>query len=331
MEKKCLVCSGNVRSITSYKTFSDFLLPAGSSVPEKEDISALDSGPHARLYAVLNTLKEQNAALAKAVSSIPFTDAQSTSLSSSFVLPPRVDEGEEPPHIESPASGSMSLFRSKSKRASIATSTSDSLWFDAPEFDDGPEEFLLESTGADDHGPDSRIIDSNDREDADSVDTDIGGEETPKREPVELPPDPSQVIRRAQLPSLPPADEGSLFAVLKKNVGKVSSVVFSGAMNPPPALGFGQCGPACDVQRTPHFATAGCRGTRILRPLDTGRSEHGSGRQNMLRCCFCRVRLCAYQVQERQKGIVSESKTQLTPTSAYDLQQSHAWRDIRGP
>jgi oxysterol-binding protein-related protein 3/6/7 len=219
--KKCLVCSGNVRCSNSHQDFSDTLFAAVSSVPEKDDVTVLDSGAHARLYAALNTLKEQNAALAKAVSSISFTDAQSSSLSSSFVLPPRVDEGEEPPHTESPTSTSISLFRSKSKRTSISTSTSDSLWFDAPEFDDGPEEFLLESAGADDHGPDSRIIDYNDREDANSGDTDIEGDETPKREPIELPPDPSQVIRRAQLPSLPPADEGSLFAVLKKNVGKV--------------------------------------------------------------------------------------------------------------
>jgi len=180
-----------------------------------------DSGAHGRLCAVLNTLKEQHAALAKAVSSISYTEAPSSSLSSSLVLPPRVEEGEEVFHTEFPASASTSLFRSRSKSASIATNTSDSLWFDAPEFDGGPEEFLLEPTGADDHGPDSRIIDSNDREDSNSIDTDIEEEETPKHEPAELPSCPSQITRRTQLPSLPPADEGSLFAVLKKNVGKV--------------------------------------------------------------------------------------------------------------
>ena len=174
------------------------------------------------------------------------------------MLPPRVDEGEEPPLSESPASAPTSLFRSKSKRTSIATSTSDSLWFDAPEFDDGPEEFLLESTGADDHGPDSRMIDSNDREDVYSVDTDIEGEQTPKHEPVGLAPDPSQVIRRAQLPSLPPADEGSLFAVLKKNVGRVRYVDLEGNMNTQFVLGFGQRSPPCDVQRASYIATTGC-------------------------------------------------------------------------
>lgn len=200
---------------------SDTLPPAGSSVPEKDEVPVSDSGPHARLYAVLNTLKKQHAALAKAVS---YTDGQSTSLSGSLVLPPRVDEGEEP-RSESPTSTSTPLFRSGSKRTSIATNTSDSFWFDAPEFDDGPEEFLLESTGADDRGLENRTTDSNDQEESNSIDTDIG-EETPKLEPVELPLDPLQVIRRIQLPSLPPADEGSLFAALKKNVGKVRSVDF---------------------------------------------------------------------------------------------------------
>jgi len=180
-----------------------------------------DPGAHARLYAVLDTLKEQHAALARAVSSISYTDAPSTSLTSSLVLPPRVEEGEEMSHTESPNPASTSLFRPQSKRGSISTSASDSLWFDAPEFDDGPEEFLLEPTAADDHGPDSRIIDSNHREDSNSIDTDIEGEETPKHDAAELPSEPSHVTRRIQLPSLPPADEGSLFTVLKKNVGKV--------------------------------------------------------------------------------------------------------------
>jgi hypothetical protein len=217
---------------------------ASSSVPEKDDISVIDSGAHTRLYAALNALKEQHAALARAVSSISFTDAPSTSLASSLVLPPRVEEGEEAFHTDSQTSTS-SLFRSRSKRASVSTSTSDSLWFDAPEFDGGPEEFLLDSTGADDHGPDGRIIDPN--EDSVSIDTDIE-EQTPKHEAVELPAEPSQITRRTQLPSLPPADEGSLFAVLKKNVGKVCPSDIRRSANTHPVLGFGQCSPACYVQ-----------------------------------------------------------------------------------
>jgi len=222
--KKFLDCSGNVRGTNKHQVLSYLLFAAGPSVPEKDDVSVFDSGAHGRLCAALNTLKEQHAALAKAVSSISHTEAPSSSLSSSLVLPPRVDEGEEAFHTESPVSASTSLYRSRSKSASVATTTSDSLWFDAPEFDDGPEEFLLESTGADDHGPDSRIIDPNDREDSNSIDTDIEEEETPKHEPAELPSYPSQITRRTQLPSLPPADEGSLFTVLKKNVGKVRFV-----------------------------------------------------------------------------------------------------------
>ena len=217
----------------------------------------IDSGAHARLYAALNTLKEQHVALARAISSISCTDTPSTSLASSLVLPPRVEEGEEPSHPESQTSASTSLFRSRSKRASVSTSTSDNLWFDAPEFDDGPEEFLLESTGADDHGPDSRMIDPNDQEDSISIDTDIE-EETPKHEAVELPSDPSQITRRTQLPSLPPADEGSLFAVLKKNVGKVCPSDIQRSANTHSVSGFGQCSPARYVQRTSLAATTGC-------------------------------------------------------------------------
>ena len=198
----------------------------------------IDPGAHSRLYAALNTLKEQHAALAKAVSTISYADAPSTSLTSSLTLPPRVEEGEEPFHAESQTSASTSLFRSRSKRASVSTSTSDSLWFDAPEFDDGPEEFLLEPTGADDHGPDSRIIDPNDREDSISIDTDIE-EETPKHEAVDLPSESSQITRRTQLPSPPPADEGSLFAVLKKNVGKVCPSDIQRSTNTYSILGFG--------------------------------------------------------------------------------------------
>ena len=228
----------------NHQVRSDILSTAGHSVPDKDDVLVLDSSPHARLCAALSTLKEQYAALAKAVSSIS-CDGQSTSLSSSLVLPPRVDEREEKHHTESPTSASASLFRSRSKRSSIVTNASDSLWFDAAEFDDGPEEFLLESTGADDHGPDSRI---NDREDSNSMDTDIEGEETSKRGPVELPTDPSRVIRRVQLPSLPPADEGSLFAVLKKNVGKVCTVRPRRNVDAHLAPGFVQCSLTCHVQ-----------------------------------------------------------------------------------
>jgi len=254
MAKKCLDCSGNVRVTDDHRHCSNLLPAASSSVPDKDDISVSDSGPYARLHAALNTLKEQHVSLAKAVSSISYTDVPSTSLASSLVLPPRVEEGEEEPYAEFSTPESTPVF--KSERASIVTTTSDSFWFDAPEFGDGPEEFLLEPTGADDHGPDSRITEHNDRDDSNSVDTDI--EETPEHEPTDLPSDPSQVTRRAQLPSLPPADEGSLFTVLKKNVGKVRFVSLQRSTNTHLVLGSGQCSPTCDVQRTSLVTTAGC-------------------------------------------------------------------------
>lgn len=94
------------------------------------------------------------------------------------------------------------------------TTGSDVTWYDAPELDDGPEEFLLD---ADERGPESRIMESEQESASDSDDEAL------------LPyvvPDPTAVARRSKLPALPPGDEGSLFTVLKKNVGKVRVYVF---------------------------------------------------------------------------------------------------------
>lgn len=92
------------------------------------------------------------------------------------------------------------------------TTGSDVVWYDAPELDDGPQEFLLD---ADERGPESRILDS----ELDST-SDSDDDRSPSSPIVTK--DPTAVARRSKLPALPPADEGSLFTVLKKNVGKVS-------------------------------------------------------------------------------------------------------------
>jgi hypothetical protein len=78
----------------------------------------------------------------------------------------------------------------------------------------------------------SRLLSNDSRsslgQDNSSVDTDIEQEgEAPLRFPSEdSQTDPTdgtlQVMRRSQLPAPPVGDEGSLFAMLKKNVGKVS-------------------------------------------------------------------------------------------------------------
>lgn len=112
----------------------------------------------------------------------------------------------------------------KSLRDSTTT-MSDSFveWFDAE--DEGPQEFIMD-VGQDAFEPPSRMhsVTNDISADNSSIDTDYEealttsvsvahGESTSFGK--------VQVVRRTQLPALPPADEGSLFAILKKNVGKV--------------------------------------------------------------------------------------------------------------
>ena len=109
-------------------------------------------------------------------------------------------------------------------RNSTATSISESFveWFDAE--DDGPQEFVMD-LGPEMSEPGSQLLPSD--EDNSSVNTDIGQYErltSPIPEGV-VHPGQAQVVRRTQLPCLPPSDEGSLFAILKKNVGKVSIIM----------------------------------------------------------------------------------------------------------
>ncbi|KJA26139.1 hypothetical protein HYPSUDRAFT_37022 [Hypholoma sublateritium FD-334 SS-4] len=128
----------------------------------------------------------------------------------------------------------------KSMRDSMAT-MSDSFveWFDAE--DDGPEEFIMDDTNALFEPPSRTVSTTNDaRSDNSSIDTEY--EEALAISTVK-PTDEStlvghvHVVRRTQLPTLPSADEGSLFAILKKNVGKdLSSITFPVSFNEPLTL-----------------------------------------------------------------------------------------------
>jgi len=99
------------------------------------------------------------------------------------------------------------------------TSASESVveWFDA--IDEGPQEFVMEA-GPEASEPGSRMLPAS--SETSSVDTDFE-EYDPPLPPAEESPSAGTltISRRTRLPCLPPSDEGSLFAILKKNVGKV--------------------------------------------------------------------------------------------------------------
>jgi hypothetical protein len=147
------------------------------------------------------------------------------------VLPPLPFTAEEGENAPTHRHRAITPVTGKSLRDSI-TSTSGSFieWFDA---DEGPQEFIMEP-GQDVSEPPSRMLSAVNEPDTSSIDTDFEEPDTlsPTAQEIGYPSfGDTQVIRRGQLPCLPPSDEGSLFAILKKNVGKVRAP-FPPARNP---------------------------------------------------------------------------------------------------
>lgn len=168
-----------------------------------------------RISSTMEQLKNQQSALSKTFQSYPTIDTNIPSLVSSPLLPTTTEEEDEAytPSTATAGRKRSSLFSAHSGEGSV--------WFDAPEYD-GPEEYILESTPPE---TDSRMTERTDISEAEAgsstgMDTDS---ESESEEEVEksLAVEPTVVQRRTSLPSGPVGDEGSLFAVLKKNVGKV--------------------------------------------------------------------------------------------------------------
>jgi oxysterol-binding protein-related protein 3/6/7 len=177
-----------------------------------------------QIQAELDSLKFQHAALSKSVASLVNVD---TTYSSTSGTPFQSMIMEEPQTSE-PSVYTPNLNKS---HHTSALSISSDIWYDAPELDDGPEEFLLD-VNQDDRAPKGRIIPSEnhsmiEQDSASIADTD-SGEETFLSVDQTAKTFLGQAVAasRTQLPSLPPADEGSLFTVLKKNVGKVCEISF---------------------------------------------------------------------------------------------------------
>jgi len=178
------------------------------------------SAQYQRIRAILDTLISQHDTLLKSLQGISSLDGQGLHVST---VPETVEEEDHKSEGHTP---SPTLSRN---RHSIATTMSDSAseWFDASE---GAEEFVLDDVIPDANEQPSYIM-TNDsasstslEPDAESVDTDIESEELPAPVSDDAPasPDtPLQVARRTHLPAPITGDEGSLFTVLKKNVGKV--------------------------------------------------------------------------------------------------------------
>ncbi|KAF7306694.1 PH domain-containing protein [Mycena indigotica] len=186
-----------------------------------------------QLQDILQTLKAQHGSLVKSIQSLAITDVVGQSLRGS-PLPITAEEPENIPRISDSPVPSFSAPISRKRTSVLTTTTSESVneWFDFDaESHDGAEEFVLDVTAQ------PSKIGANDSTSSlghSSVDTDIIGE--PEKVSTEQP-EPSHVVHRTHLPSPSIGDEGSLFSVLKKNVGKdLSTITFPVSFNEPLTL-----------------------------------------------------------------------------------------------
>ena len=150
--------------------------------------------------------------------------------------PPSALGSPLPATVEERSDGSLtpSRFASPIARrtwASTVTSLSDggSIWFDAVDEPDGAEEFFLDAPHSETGATDDRMIvlDGQSASNASGESDTDDGEEVARLSLAlsdrGVRAGAQQLAHRTSLPSGPVADEGSLFAVFKKNVGKVHS------------------------------------------------------------------------------------------------------------
>ncbi|KIJ68223.1 hypothetical protein HYDPIDRAFT_124463 [Hydnomerulius pinastri MD-312] len=197
-----------------------------------------DSNLHVQFHHIniaLETLKSQHAALLKSLYAVQNDTVPPTARGSP--LPATAEERSD--ELLS-ASRFSTPFSRASQRMSSMTSLSDGApveWFDAE--DDVGEEFVLDDpTPGDEKTQPILQSGSSSMQEYESESSDEA-ENVPPRAVGE--PDPSvqarQVVRRTHLPSGPIGDEGSLFAILKKNVGKdLSTIAFPVSFNEPLTL-----------------------------------------------------------------------------------------------
>ncbi|TCD67530.1 hypothetical protein EIP91_012284 [Steccherinum ochraceum] len=207
----------------SHDSTSDEQLPSISRRDSNGSHPPLTPGtPLHRLQTSLDALKYQHAALTNLMPVLHPVDSMFSTARTS-PLPATTETDEEEPSSPDPSAPNGG------KRLSTFSNLSEgSIWYDAPEFE-GAEEFVLE-TGQLDEASGSKISQAaTDELDLEGSDTDTESSdrtETDLTPPTSSSPEPQQAVtHRTQLPSPPAGDEGSLFAVMKKNVGKDLSQV----------------------------------------------------------------------------------------------------------
>jgi oxysterol-binding protein-related protein 3/6/7 len=188
---------------------------------EAHPSTVLHASPEQRVSATLSALKAQYALLLKALQTVSHHDTLSRH--EAPALPTTVEEGND--EIE-PQKRVPSPSARESKGTSI-TSLSDE-WFDAPDgLGSGAQEFILADEKEDTESRITRtespltVYDEIESDSEEEVQVEMllrGHRQEPTEDGLRF------IVRRTELPAGPVGDEGSLFAILKQNVGKVPSI-----------------------------------------------------------------------------------------------------------
>jgi hypothetical protein len=178
--------------------------------------------PYDHVQSAIAALKSQHAALRGLFSLVD----NSLPIVHESPLPASVVE--QPEGVHTPVQFGGPIARKAWTSTTTSLSDGASVWFDAADEVDGAEEFFLDTTPLKASPSDGQIPDfggqNNSRSFHDESDTDEEQEAARLSLAVSergVAASARQVTHRMSLPSGPVADEGSLFAVFKNNVGKV--------------------------------------------------------------------------------------------------------------
>ena len=183
-----------------------------------------------RLQLALESLRHQHAALIKSMAAISFIDTNTPVSRGSPLLPTTAEEV----FADSPKSSFGTIGKVSNLMSTYSMHSDGSVWFDAPEFD-GAEEFILDSSPEEEsQGSQLSYVESANPtdEEEETTETESDSEGTAEEQPRIVSPSNGRVngavvTRRTKLPSPPVGDEGGLFAVLKKSVGKVRTHTYA--------------------------------------------------------------------------------------------------------
>ena len=245
--------------------------PSRASVNSHNAPHLTSTYPNEKALVLLDTLREQHDQLTTALGRLSSLQLHSQRRSSP--VQSRTSEDIATPTASSPALWQAVGGSNIRGSFSSAWSNTDgsSVWFDAIEGDElGVEEFIVQEHDEpeDDEsvtGPvaiETELSNSLDKNEESEVEADISIDESLG------PPDNSHlnVMRRTRLPAKPVGDEGSLFAVLKKNVGQVR--IFTSPKHKWILMagnsGLVQYSFPCDLQRASDVTPAIRRGVGIL-------------------------------------------------------------------